>query len=337
MSTHTAETNRQGVLLEAGTNELEVLVFGLGKTRYGVNVAKVREVIGQVRVVRVPQTHPAVVGVFKLRDDIISLVDLQLYFRPGQPSQAEQRSVILMEFNEIRVGFLVDTVDRIYRLGWEHIKPMPAVQESSTGGVINSICEIESGLVLMVDFEKIAFDVGGSKTAVGNLEGVARSGDVDRSGEHVLLAEDSATVRAGIMSVLREAGYQSVVATSNGQQAWQTLQGTIQDAAAKQFTLVITDIEMPQMDGLHLCRRIKEHPQLKLLPVVVFSSLVSEDNLKKCKAVGANAAITKPQIARVVDLLDQLVARGPAGQRQTELIVIGEPVTTEPSPEPALV
>lgn len=124
----------------------------------------------------------------------------------------------------------------------------------------------------------------------------------------MLLAEDSPTIRKAIKSNLVQAGYTQVTAAPNGSEAWSMLEASVVDEGAKPFTLIVTDIEMPQMDGLHLCKRIKEHPQLGNLPVVVFSSLVSDTNLKKCKAVGADAAITKPQMDRLVALLDQLLA-----------------------------
>lgn len=299
--------DRQGILLESGTNELEILVFSCGPTRYGVNVAKVREVIGQVKLVDLPLTHPAVVGVFKLRESVISLVDLQLYFEPGTQSEATQRSVILMEFNDLLTGFLVDRVERIYRMSWNDVKPMPTNQ-NNPNSVITSVCEVDNGLVLMIDFEKIAFDISGNQSVFATIDGPDGLDPAERGAQHVLLAEDSPTIRNAIRSNLIQSGYTQVTDTSDGAEAWSTLEASLGDGGGKPFTLIVTDIEMPQMDGLHLCKRIREHPQLKALPVVVFSSLVSDANLKKCEAVGANAAITKPQMGRLVEILDQLLA-----------------------------
>jgi two-component system chemotaxis response regulator CheV len=325
VSTATAEpSSRQSILLEAGTNELEVLVFSLGPTRYGVNVAKVREVIGQVKSVRVPKTHSAVVGVFKLREKVISLIDLQLYFDPGKPSQSQQRSVILMEFNNLQVGFLVDHVERIYRVGWSTIKPMPGGQGDS-GGAITSICDLEDGLVLMVDFEKIAFDVGGRSNAVGEDHVISSRTDINRGSQHILLAEDSPTIRQAILSVLNGAGYRSLVPVCNGKMAWSEIERTAQEKTAKPFTVVITDIEMPEMDGLCLCKHVKEDRRFKHLPVIVFSSLISESNLEKCRSVGADAAITKPQIARLVELLDAVVLRTTSPDAKNDVLVLKDP------------
>ena len=302
------EQSKQGILLEAGTNELEILVFQLGPTRYGVNVAKVREVIGDVKRVRVPKVHPAMVGVCKPRDHVMPLVDLQLYFEPGETSAATLRNVILMEFNDVQVAFLVDGVERIYRMKWSDMVPLPVDQGSAHSTVITSVCEIEGSLVLMVDFEKIAADIGGMSLADAQVG--AADPRIDRGRQRVLLAEDSPTIRNSLRTGLTQAGYTSLWAMSDGLAAWQHLEQCLASDSGQLPTVVITDIEMPQMDGLHLCRRIKEHPQLKHIPVLVFSSLVSDDNLKKCLAVGAEAAITKPQLGQAVDVLDGLILRG---------------------------
>ncbi len=297
----------QGVLLDAGTNELEILVFASGATRYGVNVAKVREVIGQVKLVSVPMTHVAVVGVFRLRESVIPLVDLQLYFDPANPSEAGQRNVILMEFNDRLIGFLVDKVDRIYRMGWGDVRPMPTTEEQ-VNPVVTSVCQIDGSLVLMVDFEKIAFDISGDSDVFREVQTTTIAAGTERENRNVLLAEDSATIRKAIESNLRQSGYNQITAVGDGAEAWSVLEASVAGETPTPFTVLVTDIEMPRMDGLHLCKRVKEHRNLKHLPVVVFSSLVSDTNLKKCEAVGANAALTKPQMVKLVDLLDELLS-----------------------------
>ncbi len=148
------------ILLESGTNELEVLVFRLGETRYGVNVAKVREAIRPTELTLIPGSHPSVVGAFKLRDTVTTLIDLHLYFDlKGEPSPYESRRIIVMEFNHIRVAFLVDSVEQIYRLSWETVSPVPPVGATNTP--VTSICTIRDNMVLMIDFERIVFDISG--------------------------------------------------------------------------------------------------------------------------------------------------------------------------------
>ncbi len=309
-----------GVLLEAGTNELEMLVFSVGPTRYGVNVAKVREIIGKVKVISIPISHPAVVGVFKLRESVIPLVDLQLYFEPGAASEANQRAVILTEFNDVQMGFLVDSVDRIFRMNWNEVQPMPMAQ-TTKDVVFTSVCEVEGGLVLMLDFEKIVFEIQGRQDVFQVAEGEAGCTTTAREAQQVLLAEDSLTIRKAIESNLKKAGFVHVTSASDGAEAWAALEASLADKESTPFSLVVTDIEMPNMDGLHLCKRIKENRRLGHLPVVVFSSLVSDSNLKKCKSVGADAAITKPQMVKLVGILDDLLAAAGSGQAEMLLAV----------------
>jgi len=309
---------RQDILLEAGTNELEVLVFSLGRTRYGVNVAKVREVVGRVKTIHTPQMHPAVVGMFKLRESVMPLVDLQAYFRPGTCLDEKIGQVIFMEFNNLRVGFRVEDIDRIYRVSWEKIRPMPPMH-TGADSVITSVCHIDERLVLMVDFEKIAMDIGGREYADHQIK--EPGAGLDRSAYHVLLAEDSAAIREALRSTLLEAGYTRLWVTTDGARAWSALEESLQGDADQRFDVVVTDIEMPRMDGLHLCKRIKDHPGLASTPVLIFSSLVSDTNLKKCQAVGADAAITKPHLDRVSEILDEFIATrcGVSGQTSAEL------------------
>lgn len=295
-----------GILLESGTNELEILVFTLNEQRYGVNVAKVREVIEPLNITSLPHSHDAAVGVFQLRDEITPLIDLKLCL--GKPPADQSiAKIVIMEFNDNRVGFLVDTVEQIYRVSWEAVTSLPdldGVNESS----VTSIAHIQEQMVLMLDFEKIVFDIGG----VDLFEESARriSAGTSRGDHHILLAEDSKVMRTLIHGNLETAGYTNVTVCNDGQAAWDELQKDVTTNGSTTFDLIITDIEMPRMDGLHVTSRIRADAALKHLPVVIFSSLVSVDNEKKCESVGADAQITKPQLDKLVDLLDKLIAEG---------------------------
>ena len=184
---------------------------------------------------------------------------------------------------------------------------MPSA-DTSHPSVITSVCHIDDKMALMVDFEKITFDLAGR----GDLYHVDQNLVDDeekrtwRSTKHLLLAEDSGTIRGAIEDCLRSAGYTGIDSFGDGQSAWDHLEATAKKGEAG-FDVVVTDIEMPQMDGLHLCKRLKEHPKMKDYPCIIFSSLVSDTNIKKCMQVGADAAITKPQMTRVVELVDKLL------------------------------
>ncbi|MFO0973537.1 MAG: chemotaxis protein [Phycisphaerae bacterium] len=289
------------ILTEAGTNELELLVFHLNNGRYGVNVAKVREIITPQPLTRVPYTHAAVDGVFRLRQHVYPLVNLRRFFNMPTADPKDGR-VIVAEFNDTRLGFLVDQVERIHRISWKKMAEVPWTSEEQDPSV-TSVAHIDDHMVLMLDFERIAFRIAG----VEELEkATAPTASRERGDYRILLADDSPMMRRMLSTALRDAAFGDVRVVNNGQEAWDAL-----DHDAQRHNLpdaVVTDIEMPLMDGLHLTKRIKEDPRLKHVPVVVFSSLVSDDNLKKCKAVGADRQLTKPQLPRLVEILDELLA-----------------------------
>lgn len=300
---------KHAILLESGTNELEVLVFSLDDQRYGVNVAKVREVIKPLTITALPETHPSVVGVFQLRSTVTPLIDLKKCLGKGA-ADADTGKIVIMEFNDVRVGFLVDTVEQIFRVNWKDVAAMPDM-EGVNDAPLTSVAHINDHMVLMLDFEKLVFDLSGVDLFEEHARGITR--DVARGDRRILHAEDSHVMRKLIRSNLVKAGYTDVTQCVDGQDAWDTLTASLTEPGKPTFDLIITDIEMPRIDGLHLTRRIKEHAQLKAIPVIVFSSLVSTDNDKKCKAVGADAQITKPELDTLVDLADRLLAEHAGG------------------------
>ena len=300
-----ANATQHDILLESGTNELEVLVFYIDDQRYGVNVAKVREVIKPLDITGLPHTHPAVIGVFQLRNTVIPAINLKCCLGK-EPSAPPESKIIIMEFNDTRMGFLVDSVEQIYRVSWQDVASIPDL-EGVSDAPLTSIAHIGDHMILMLDFEKLVFDIGGVDLFERNARNIVAN--VARNDRRLLLAEDSHVMRTLIKGNLVKAGYSNVTVCTDGQQAWDTLQESVMQDGGCPFDLVITDIEMPLIDGLHLTRRIREHAELKGLPIVIFSSLVSVDNQKKCEAVGADAQITKPQLDKLVDLVDGLIAK----------------------------
>ncbi len=309
------------ILLDAGTNELEVLVFSLAGGWFGVNVAKVREVIRPVPLVASPHRHASVMGMFNIRGNVLPVVDLARHLgmngpiagaRAGQ-DEPEGR-VIITEFNGLRCGFRVDTVEQIYRVSWSSVKPAPDtdVDRRSALDVVSSttgVLEMNGRLILMVDFESVADSILHEKRLhVGSVE---NSAGIDRSERRVVLVEDSPFMRRLIRDTFVASGYTRTEIFSDGQSAWEAL--SAQGAEAPDA--VISDIEMPRMDGLRLCRLIKEHPALRGVPVVLFSSLISEDNVKKGRQVGADLQVPKPELAEMVRIVDRVLAGtlAPAG------------------------
>lgn len=299
------------ILLESGTNELEVLVFSLGDERYGVNVAKVREVIEPVRVTSMPESHVAVPGLFQLRDAVIPLIDLRRALGEIHASDITKGKFIVMEFNDTRVGFFVDAVEQIHRVNWKNVAATPELT-GVRDAPLTSIAFIRDRMILMLDFERIVFDIAGFDLFAQRVETAAEGSD--RNTVRILFAEDSRVMRNLIQTNLVRAGYSNVTLCNDGAVAWETLEHDLAENGRTTFDLLITDIEMPRIDGLHLTKKLRENPGLKNLPVVIFSSIVSVDNEKKCQSVGADAQITKPQLAELVSLVERLVAQSRARQ-----------------------
>ena len=294
------------ILLESGTNELEVLVFGVGRGLFGVNVAKVREVITPLPVTACPHQPPAVSGVFNLRGVVLPLVDLHefLAFEPGNTDPKTHR-IIVTEFNGQQAAFKVEHVEHIHRMSWSAMKGVPD-SHGQSGFAITGITEIKDRLVLMLDFESIydavAFQHDLHVDSVDNRLGV------DRSRRRVLIAEDSPFVMDMMSSVLINSGYGHVETVKTGADAWTALEAGL--AGSQPLPdIVISDVEMPQMDGLALTKKVKAHPALRDIPMLLFSSLITEDTRHKGEAVGADQQLSKPDLPRLVDIVDGYVQR----------------------------
>lgn len=292
------------ILLESGTNEVELLVFHVGGLRLGVNVAKVREVLEQRDIVQVPEAHPSLLGCVRVRNQVAPCVSLRRHLGECQDESAGGK-MILMEFNSSQTAFMVDDIERIHRVSWNHIAPVPDLL-ANTSTPVTGIATLEGRLVTILDFESVLADVSGERWEQEILAG----GDADqRKGKHLLLADDSANIRKAIAATLRNHGYSRVTTFENGHQAWAWLEKQLADGVSQSdiADLLISDVEMPMMDGLHLTRRVKEHTVLKSLPVILFSSIMTPDNQKKGLAVGADAQLTKPEFGQLVRLADELL------------------------------
>jgi len=313
--------NNSAVLLESDTNELEIVEFRVDECDeqgnvipcyYGVNVAKVREIIRLPHLWKVLNGHPAIPGMIKLRDKVITVVDLSVMLNK-RVNDLQAERVIVLEFNRLIVAVLVHSVSRIYRISWEQVEP-PVKTASSTQ--VTGLVKMEDRIILVLDFEKIVGELY-REYSMGDdihLLDAESSGKIDRSKINVLVADDSPFIRNTMCNTLRAAGYH-VIEAENGEEAWEIIQVKQQQARLKQtalldeLALLITDIEMPKMDGLHLTSRIKKDDVLKELPVVIFSSLASDDNIRKWQALGASGILTKPDLPKLVELTDQLVSR----------------------------
>jgi two-component system chemotaxis response regulator CheV len=303
-------SDRSGILLDAGTNELEVLVFQLAGGLFGVNVAKVREVVRRQEPTQSPHLHPAVIGMINLRGSVLPMVDLagHLGLDNAEVDDADQR-VIVTEFNGLRAGFVVDGVDQIHRMSWSRVQPAPDL--SAVGGSqaralssCTGVIELHEKLVLMIDFESVC-DAILKEDRLHLEEAIDNPHDADRSSCTVVLAEDSPFMRELMMKTFREAGYTRAAAYANGAEAWSAIEELAR--AGERLHCVVSDIEMPRMDGLHLTKRVRELEATASVPIVLFSSLISADNRKKGEQVGASTQVAKPEMRELIDLVDRAV------------------------------
>ena len=293
------------ILLESGTNELEVLEFTLGNNHYGINVAKIREILTYQPVTPVPNSHPSIEGIFMPRDTMISVVNLKRCL--GMPDDAKTEGLfIITNFNKLNIAFHVDAVLGIHRVSWEAIiKPDATInteQYSASTGVI----KMDDKLIIILDFEKIVTDIS-PETGL-KMSDMDDMGQRERCESPILIAEDSPLLSRLITDCLKKAGYTNLIVTMNGQEAWDKLQEFEKACNVREKVhCIITDIEMPLMDGHRLTKLVKTNDNMKKIPLIIFSSLVHEEMRIKGEQLGADAQLTKPEIGSLVSAIDDLI------------------------------
>lgn len=297
------ETN---ILLENGTNELEVLEFTIGSNHYGINVAKVREIIGYQTVTPVPNSHPNIEGIFMPRDRMITAINLARHLKLETLSNKSTEMMIITNFNKLDIAFHVQSVVGIHRVSWaDIIKPDSTLNTADTS-VATGIIKIDKKLIIILDFEKIVTDIS-PETGLKVSE-IEELGVRDRNNSPILIAEDSPLLSKLITDSLHKAGYTNIKATDNGQEAWNYLEKCIEDGTVHdKVKCIITDIEMPLMDGHRLTKLVKTNDKIKDIPLIIFSSLVNEEMRKKGEQLGADAQLSKPEIGNLVRIVDGLL------------------------------
>ena len=294
------------ILLENGTNELEVLEFIVDGNSYGINVAKIREIITYQPVTPVPNAHPSVEGIFMPRDTMITAIDLRNCLQRGQSQPGGL--FIITSLNKLEIAFHVDSVVGIHRVSWVDIIKPGATVTTTEDGISTGIIKIDGRLIIILDFEKIISDIN-PETGLKVTE-IEALGNRNETEVPILIAEDSALLRKLIVDSLKKAGYENIIKAENGEEAWEYIQkcknnGTLDD----DVKLLITDIEMPLMDGHRLTKLVKSDDATKKIPVVIFSSLVNEEMRKKGEDLGADAQLSKPEIGNLVKVIDQLLQK----------------------------
>lgn len=294
------------ILLESGTNELEIMEFTIAGEIFGINVAKVREILKYTEIKPMQNAHSAIEGIFKPRDQVITVVDLAYYLGLPPAENNERDIFIVSNFNSLTFAFHVHSVEGIDRISWRNIQKPDRIIYGGDEGVATGIAEFDNRLITILDFEKIISEI--SPQSGIQFSDLEQLGPRSRSDKTVLIAEDSMLLSKMIIESLHRAGYENTVKTDNGQEAWDFLSEAKEsgDHIYEHVSCVVSDIEMPQMDGHRLTKLVKEDKVLRQLPVILFSSLINEEMFLKGEQLGADAQITKPEIAKLVTLVDQL-------------------------------
>ncbi|MCR4588370.1 MAG: chemotaxis protein [Lachnospiraceae bacterium] len=292
------------ILLENGTNELEVLEFIIDGNSYGINVAKIREIINYQEVTPVPNSHPSVEGIFMPRDTMITAIDLRNCLQRGTAKPGGL--FIITNFNQLDIAFHVEAVCGIHRVSWKDILKPSSTVNNEVDGVSTGIIKIDNKLIVILDFEKIVTDIS-PETGLKVAE-IEELGPRNRNDVPILIAEDSVLLNKLIVDSLKKAGYTNVTSTKNGKEAYDFIAECKSDGTLRSHVrCLITDIEMPEMDGHRLTKLVKDDEETNWIPVVIFSSLVNEEMRRKGEALGANAQLSKPEIGNLVKEIDKLV------------------------------
>ena len=294
------ETN---ILLESGTNELELLEFFVGHEEYGINIAKVSEILTYRPVTPMPSAPEEIEGVFMPRDKLITVVDLHKVLGIPQP-EGNEGLLIVCEFNQLDIAFHVSTVKGIQRISWTNIEKPPTVANNSQKGVATGIAKIDGKIIIILDFEKIIADLNCSAGLdTSGIEKLEQSAEVDYDAR-IVIAEDSPLLNQLVVNALTKAGFHNILSFSNGQEAWNFI-STFADSenVTEDISLIVSDIEMPQMDGHRLTKLVKDHSNLSKIPVFLFSSLIDDQMKEKGKAVGADEQFSKPQIGGLIQAM----------------------------------
>ena len=294
------------ILLESGTNELELLEFMVGTQHYGINVAKIRELCQYQTPTPVPNAHPFIEGIFMPRDVMITVINLKHCLGLSDSTVTDEGLLIITNFNKLNIAFHVDEVIGIHRVSWADIIKPDSTVNAENDGVSTGVIKLEDKLVIILDFEKIVTDIS-PETGL-KVSDIDNLGERERCDSPILIAEDSPLLSKLITDCLKKSGYTNLIVTMNGQEAWDKLcayekAGNVKD----KVHCIITDIEMPLMDGHRLTKLVKENDNMHDIPVIIFSSLVNDEMRRKGESLGADAQLTKPEIGSLVQAIDRLI------------------------------
>ena len=292
------------VITEVGTNEWQVVVFFLGDQSFAINVDKTREILRWPGCRVIPDAPSAMIGITSVRVEVLPMVDLRVFLGIDSKVEMEQCKVIIAEFNEVKLGFVVDAVERIYRINSEDLDA--TLTGKYLGEWILYVIKRDARNVLLLDYEAIVQTISPQLSMNQRWDPTATHAlteDIENLADYRIIgAEDSPLSRKQIKDSLESGGFSNLTLCADGKEAYDLI---VEEGA--HFDVLITDVEMPRLDGLALTRRIKENEATRDLPIIVFSSIMAQDIKVKAASVGAKYQITKPEISQLVEYVAKII------------------------------
>ncbi|MDR2599702.1 MAG: chemotaxis protein [Oscillospiraceae bacterium] len=308
MSVHKVSTTDKS---SEDTIALELMEFTMAGNSFGINVAKVTEIMRAVKITPMTLSHPCIDGVFKPRGHLITVINLPRYMALAENEHPESDMFMLTNFDNVNAAFLVHTVEGMHRIKWSNVERPSSIIYGADDSVITGTTKIDDRIITIIDFEKVLYDIN-PETGL-QISEVHRMGERENCQKPVVVVEDSVFLRRMLLQSLEAAGYTNIKEFDNGQDAWDYLQKCRKDSLdnvtpiEKKVSIIITDIEMPRMDGHHLTKLIKGDDLLSKIPVIVFSSLIDDTQKHQGEKLGVNAHLSKPQIGKLVSTIDEWI------------------------------
>ena len=275
----------------AGHNRLELLLFRLGgRQQFGINVFKVQEVIQCPPLTKIPNANSVIRGVANMRGKTISVMDLAQAIGMRPVKDVKDAFIVIAEYNRTTQGFLVSSVDRIINMNWDDIMAPP--KATGRGSYLTAVTKVDDELVEIIDVEQVMSEVTGSAVEVSNSV-VDDAPTVEEGVKRIMVADDSVVARNQVKRTLEQIGYEAVLAKSGKDALDQMQEMAAQGPINEQIALVISDIEMPEMDGYTLTTELRKDPALKDLYIMLHTSLSGVFNNAMVEKVGANRFIAK--------------------------------------------
>jgi len=293
------------------TSVLGLMEFTMAGDSFGINVAKVTEIMRRCPITPMTHSHPCIDGVFKRYGRIITAINLPKYMQLPESEDPEQDMLMLTNFDNVNAAFLVHTVEAMHQIKWSNVERPSAILYGGGDSVITGTTKFGDKMITIIDFEKVLYDIN-PETGL-QLSEVKIMGERARSEKPIVIVEDSVFLMKMILQAIDMAGFTNVTSFDNGQDAWEYLDNARKECQKtltpieKKVAIVITDIEMPRMDGHHLTMLVKSDDILKKVPVLVFSSLIDEAQKAHGKNIGVDAHLSKPQIGNLISTVDKWI------------------------------